>query len=42
VARAVVADIVTTTIQSLHLSFPTVTPEKRKALEEARVQLEAR
>ena len=36
VARAVVADILTSTISSLHLSYPEVTPEKRKALEEAR------
>jgi PPK2 family polyphosphate:nucleotide phosphotransferase len=41
VTRAVVADIVTTTISSLHLSYPEVTPEKRQALEEARKQLEA-
>ena len=40
VARAVVADILTSTIGSLHLSHPEVTPEKRKALEEARTQLE--
>jgi polyphosphate kinase 2 (PPK2 family) len=40
VTRAVVADILTTTISSLHLTFPDVTPEKRKALEEARAQLE--
>jgi PPK2 family polyphosphate:nucleotide phosphotransferase len=39
-ARAVVADIVTSTIGALHLSFPEVTPEKRKALAEARRQLE--
>ena len=40
VARAVVADILTSTISSLHLTYPEVTPEKRKALEEARIQLE--
>jgi polyphosphate kinase 2 (PPK2 family) len=40
VARAVVADILTSTISSLHLSYPEVAPEKRKALEEARTQLE--
>jgi PPK2 family polyphosphate:nucleotide phosphotransferase len=40
VARAVVADILTSTIGSLHLSYPEVTPEKHKALEEARMQLE--
>jgi PPK2 family polyphosphate:nucleotide phosphotransferase len=41
VARAVVADIVTSAISSLHLTFPDVTAEKRKALEEAKMQLEA-
>jgi hypothetical protein len=40
VTRAVVADILTTTINSLHLTYPAVTPEKRKALEEVRAQLE--
>jgi PPK2 family polyphosphate:nucleotide phosphotransferase len=40
VARAVVADILTSTISSLHLAYPKVAPEKRKALEEARAQLE--
>jgi polyphosphate kinase 2 (PPK2 family) len=40
VARAVVADIVTSAIGSLHLSFPEVPPEKRQALAEARRQLE--
>ena len=40
VARAVVADILTSTISSLHLSYPEVTPEKRQALEDARRQLE--
>ena len=40
ITRAVVADILTTTISSLHLTFPQVTPEKRKALAEARAQLE--
>ena len=40
VARAVVADILTSTISSLHLAYPEVTSEKRKALEEARAQLE--
>ena len=40
VARAVVADIVTSAISSLHLAYPEVTPEKLKALEEARAQLE--
>jgi PPK2 family polyphosphate:nucleotide phosphotransferase len=40
VTWAVVADILTTTISSLYLTFPDVTPEKRKALAEARAQLE--
>jgi PPK2 family polyphosphate:nucleotide phosphotransferase len=40
ITRAVVADIVTSAISSLHLSFPEVAPEKHKALEEARRQLE--
>jgi PPK2 family polyphosphate:nucleotide phosphotransferase len=40
IARAVVADILTTAISSLHLSFPEVTPEKLEALAEARRQLE--
>jgi PPK2 family polyphosphate:nucleotide phosphotransferase len=40
VARAVVADIVTSAIGSLQLTFPEVTAEKRKALREAKVQLE--
>jgi hypothetical protein len=33
--------ILTTTISSLHLSYPDVTPETRQALEDARKQLEA-
>jgi PPK2 family polyphosphate:nucleotide phosphotransferase len=40
VARAAVADILTSTIGSLHLTYPEVTPEQRHALEEARTQLE--
>ena len=40
VARAVVADILTTTIQSLHLTYPEVTPERRQAIDAARAQLE--
>ena len=40
VARAVVADILTSTIGSLHLTYPEVTPEQRQALEEARTQIE--
>jgi hypothetical protein len=40
VARAVVADILTSTIASLPLTYPELTPERRQALEEARAQLE--
>jgi hypothetical protein len=40
VARAAVADILTSTIGSLNLTYPETTPEKRKALAEARAQLE--
>src|SRR5262249_15045655 len=40
VTRAVVADVITTAIWSLDLKFPEVTAEKRKALAEARRQLE--
>jgi PPK2 family polyphosphate:nucleotide phosphotransferase len=40
VARAVVADILTSAIGSLHLTFPEVRADKRKALGEAKVQLE--
>ena len=40
VARAAVADILTSTIGSLRLTYPEVPAEKRKALEEARTQLE--
>ncbi len=40
VARAAVADILTSTIGSLHLTYPEATPEQRQALEEARTQLE--
>jgi PPK2 family polyphosphate:nucleotide phosphotransferase len=40
VTRAVVADVITTAIRSLDLRFPEVTEEKRKALAEARTQLE--
>lgn len=39
VTRAVVADVVTTTIRGLDLSYPEVTPEERKRLEEARLKL---
>jgi PPK2 family polyphosphate:nucleotide phosphotransferase len=38
--RAVVADILTTTIGGLDLSYPEVTAEQRKALEKAREQLD--
>ena len=40
VARAAVAGILTSTIGSLHLTYPEVTPEQRQVLEEARTQLE--
>ena len=40
VTRGVVADIVTTTIRGLDLSYPEVTPEDRKRLAEARKRLE--
>jgi len=40
VTQSLIADIVTSAISSLHLTYPEVTPEKRKALEEARAQLE--
>jgi PPK2 family polyphosphate:nucleotide phosphotransferase len=39
--RAVVADIVTTTLQGLDLSYPTVSDELKTALADARVVLEA-
>jgi PPK2 family polyphosphate:nucleotide phosphotransferase len=41
VTRAVVADIVTTTIRGLDLKYPEVTTEQRKLLTEARKKLEA-
>jgi PPK2 family polyphosphate:nucleotide phosphotransferase len=37
--RALVADILTTTVRSLDLKYPEMTPEKLKALEEARKSL---
>jgi hypothetical protein len=40
-ARAVVADIVTSAISSLHLTFPEISPEQRQVLEKAKPQLEA-
>ncbi|HVK16438.1 MAG TPA: polyphosphate kinase 2 family protein [Fimbriiglobus sp.] len=39
VARAIVADIVTTAIRDLDLKYPEVTAEQRKLLEEARIKL---
>jgi PPK2 family polyphosphate:nucleotide phosphotransferase len=39
VTRAVVADILTTTIQGLDLKYPELTPERRKLLDEARSKL---
>jgi len=39
VTRAVVADVVTTTIRSLDLSYPKVTAQQRRALDDARRQL---
>lgn len=41
VTRAVVADIVTTTIRGLKLNYPEVTPEQEKLLSEARHKLGA-
>ncbi len=41
ITRALVAEIVTTTIQELGLKYPEVTTEKKKLLEEARKRLEA-
>jgi PPK2 family polyphosphate:nucleotide phosphotransferase len=40
ITRAVVADVITTAIRSLDLRYPEVTEEKRKALAEARSQLQ--
>jgi Polyphosphate kinase 2 (PPK2) len=40
VARAAVADILTSAIGSLNLTYPEMTPEKRRAFAEARAQLE--
>ena len=39
VARALAADIITSTIQSLNLSFPEVTPDRKKAFAEAAKKL---
>jgi hypothetical protein len=39
VARAVVADIITTRIRSLKLKFPEVTDEQREGLAEAKRRL---
>jgi PPK2 family polyphosphate:nucleotide phosphotransferase len=41
VTRAVVADVITTTLRSLDLKFPEVTDEQRKGLAGAKRQLEA-
>ncbi len=41
ITRAIVADVITSAIRSLDLRFPEVTDEKRKALAEAKRQLEA-
>ena len=41
ITRSLVADIITTSIRSLDLKYPVVTPEKKKLLEEARKKLEA-
>ncbi len=42
VARALVADIIATSIQNLKLEFPKVTPEKMAVLEAAREKLEGK
>jgi polyphosphate kinase 2 (PPK2 family) len=39
ITRSTVADIVTNSIQGLDLNYPVVSPEQKKLLEEARVQL---
>ena len=39
VARAVVADVITTTLRSLDLKYPEVTDEQREGLAEAKRQL---
>jgi polyphosphate kinase 2 (PPK2 family) len=39
VARAVVADVITTTIRSLKLNYPEVTDEQREGLAEAKRRL---
>jgi hypothetical protein len=41
VARAIIADIVTSTIRGLDLSYPEVTAEHKKLLEEGRRKLAA-
>ncbi|VTU01940.1 polyphosphate:amp phosphotransferase : Uncharacterized protein OS=Planctomyces limnophilus (strain ATCC 43296 / DSM 3776 / IFAM 1008 / 290) GN=Plim_0927 PE=4 SV=1: PPK2 [Gemmataceae bacterium] len=41
VTRAVVADVVTTTIRGLDLAYPEVSPEQKKLLAEARKKLDA-
>lgn len=41
ISRAVVADVLTSTVQSLDLAYPEVTDEKRAAIMQAREQLES-
>ena len=41
IARTVVADVITTTLQGLDLEYPVVTPEHKQLLEEARKKLDA-
>lgn len=41
ISRAVVADVLTSTVQSLDLAYPEVTDEKRVAIKKAREQLES-
>ena len=41
IARAVVADILTSTVRSLDLEYPEVDDEKRAAIVKAREQLES-
>ena len=41
VTRAVVADIITTTLHSMDLNYPKSTPEQEKLLAEARRKLSA-
>ena len=41
IARTVVADVITTTLQGLDLEYPVVTPEQKNLLAEARKKLDA-